>query len=72
MSEKRFTDELHAVLFITEGFHVCPDAIEIAFAAEGWREDVRDFVVEELLGLRGAHFIVLEKWEIWEYQMVSE
>lgn len=71
VSEKRCTNKLHAVLFITEGFHVSPDAIEIAFAAVGWREDVRDFVVEGLLGLRGAHYL-LEKWDIWGYQMVSE
>lgn len=63
VSEKRCTNELHAVLFITEGFHVCPDAIEIAFAAVDWREDVGDFVVEALLGLRGAH--LLRKWDIW-------
>lgn len=59
MSEKRCTNELHAVLFVTEGFHVSPDTIEIPFAAVGWRENMRDFVVEGLLGLRGAHFIVL-------------
>lgn len=38
-----------------EGFHVSPDASGIAFAAVGWRENARDFVVEGWLGLRGAH-----------------